>query len=369
MIGEISPYHSKSPYSDFPAFAAVCIEGAILGYCKSGGSKEIALEEYSSWRSRLGRQQSSSLKSPDAVQDDPMRWNTRTDGAACFLRVSVRFPLGEHLLVAGIEHPFRGDRILVDSKDCGVLQIFLQIRWVEVSKIDAEDEGCRPKRPQAELSLALDRSQPVVAAISYFNGVIVVESAWTSVRLPLRHVVEAFGNVGPARQRIAAAMLFAAIAFDVGREFPLIGILHQCRGDRGCKVPLRDVQDHGPPALPYRIRPRLSVSGVAVLHAVNLDVIDSPRREHIYPRIRILLRSGLAVVNADHALAVVVVLLYGRFRNLRSRVRCALNGRVPADRLLRNTRRDINSELHPQAMDVVSDHLDAIAIPLGREPR
>jgi hypothetical protein len=81
-------YHSKSPYSDFPAFAAVCIAGAILGYCKSGGSKEIALEEYSSWRSRLGRQQSSSLKSPDAVQDDPMRWNNSTDGAACFLRLA-----------------------------------------------------------------------------------------------------------------------------------------------------------------------------------------------------------------------------------------------------------------------------------------
>ena len=33
-------------------------------------------------------------------------------------RVPVRLLLGEHLLVAGIEHPFRGDRILVDSKDC-----------------------------------------------------------------------------------------------------------------------------------------------------------------------------------------------------------------------------------------------------------
>jgi hypothetical protein len=86
-----------------------------------------------------------------------MRWNNSTDGAACFLRlagpqvpygiaafvfgeshggcwnrhflcllagveqtddrVSVRLLLGEHLLVAGIEHPFCGDRILVDSKD------------------------------------------------------------------------------------------------------------------------------------------------------------------------------------------------------------------------------------------------------------
>src|SRR5262245_14704873 len=72
---------------DFPAFAAVCIEGAILGYCKSGGSKEIALGEYSSWRSRLGRQQSSSLKYPDAV-DHPMRCNNSTDGAACCLRLA-----------------------------------------------------------------------------------------------------------------------------------------------------------------------------------------------------------------------------------------------------------------------------------------
>ena len=41
---------------------------------------------------------------------------------------SWRTPAG----VAGIEHSFRGDRILVDSKDFGVLQLFLQIRLVEV---------------------------------------------------------------------------------------------------------------------------------------------------------------------------------------------------------------------------------------------
>ena len=185
-----------------------------------------------------------------------MRWNNSTDGAACFLRlagphvvygiaafifgeaygghwngdflclpagveqtddrISVRFPLGEHLLVAGIEHSFRGDRILVDSKDFGVLQVFLQIRLVEVSKIDTEDERCCPKGPEADLSLALDWSQPVVAAISYLDGVIVIESARTSVRLPLRHVVEAFGNIGPTGQWVAATALFAAIAFDVG---------------------------------------------------------------------------------------------------------------------------------------------------------
>ena len=110
-----------------------------------------------------------------------MRRNNGTDGAACFLRlagpqvlygiaalvvgeaygrcwngdflcllagieqtddcVSVGLPLGEHLLAASVEHPFRGDGILVNSKDCGVLQVLLQIRWVEVSKIHAEDEG------------------------------------------------------------------------------------------------------------------------------------------------------------------------------------------------------------------------------------
>src|SRR5215831_8982503 len=82
-------------------------------------------------------------------------------------RVSARLLLGEYLMVAGIEHPFRGDRVLINSKYRGVLQVFLHICWIEMSKIDAEDEGCRSKRPQADLRLALDRSQPVVAAISY----------------------------------------------------------------------------------------------------------------------------------------------------------------------------------------------------------
>ena len=98
-------------------------------------------------------------------------------------------------------------------------------------------KGEARKGPQADLSLALDRSQPVIAAISYLDGVIVVKSARTSVRLPLRHVVEVFGNVGPAGQRVAAMVLFAAIAFDVRREFPLIGILHYCRGDRVVSSP------------------------------------------------------------------------------------------------------------------------------------
>jgi hypothetical protein len=100
-------------------------------------------------------------------------------------RVSVRLLLGEHLLVAGIEHPFRGDRILVGSKNGGVLQVFLQVGWIEVREIDAEDEGCRSKRPQADLSLALDRSQPVVAAVSYLDGVIVLnyDIPWNPTRL------------------------------------------------------------------------------------------------------------------------------------------------------------------------------------------
>src|ERR1035438_2416793 len=88
-------------------------------------------------------------KSPDAVQDDSMRWDNNIDGPACLLhlacpqvvcgiaafilgeahgrrlygdffrlpagveqtddRVSVRFHLGEHLVVAGIDNPFRSD--------------------------------------------------------------------------------------------------------------------------------------------------------------------------------------------------------------------------------------------------------------------
>src|SRR6185312_1596127 len=79
------------------------------------------------------------------------------------------------------------------------------------------------------------------------------------------------------------------------------------------------------------------------------------------------LRAGLAVVNADHALAVVVVLLYRRFRNLGSRVRCALNRRVPADCLLGNSRRNVGAKFHSQTMDVISHYLDSIAISLGRE--
>ena len=57
--------------------------------------------------------------------------------------VSVRFFLGKHLLIAGVEHPFRSDRILVDRKDFRVPQIFLQIGRVDVSKIDTEDKGIR----------------------------------------------------------------------------------------------------------------------------------------------------------------------------------------------------------------------------------
>src|SRR5665213_867375 len=120
-----------------------------------------------------------------------MRWNSSMDGAACFLhfacpqvfqriafllrkayvrclhrdglrlttgveqsddRVSVRFHLGEHLLVAGMENSFSGNRILVDGEDCGVFKV-LKVQWVELRKIDAEDEGGRSKGPQAHLSL------------------------------------------------------------------------------------------------------------------------------------------------------------------------------------------------------------------------
>src|SRR3954469_10518280 len=101
-----------------------------------------------------------------------MRWNNSTDGTPCLLRlagpqifygiaafisgkadsgcwngdflclpagveqaddrVSVRLGLSEHLLIAIIEHPFCGDRILVDSEDFGVLQVGLQVRRVKM---------------------------------------------------------------------------------------------------------------------------------------------------------------------------------------------------------------------------------------------
>ena len=94
-----------------------------------------------------------------------MRWDNGSDGAACLLHlacpqvacgiaafilgeahcrslygdffrhltgveqtddcVSVRFLLGEYLLVAGIDNPFRSDRILVNSEDCGVFKVIL----------------------------------------------------------------------------------------------------------------------------------------------------------------------------------------------------------------------------------------------------
>src|SRR6266536_2604199 len=52
-----------------------------------------------------------------------------------------------------------------------------------------------------------------------------------------------------------------------------------------------------------------------------------------------------------------------------SRVRCALNRRVPADCLLGNTGGNIDPELHPETVHVVSDDLYAIGISLGWESR
>lgn len=109
-----------------------------------------------------------------------MRWNSGTDGAACFLHlacpqvfqriaafilrkprgrrsygdclrlttgveqtdnyVSICFLLREHLLGAGINNPLGRDRILVNRNDAGVLKV-LEVRLVEMSEVDAEDEG------------------------------------------------------------------------------------------------------------------------------------------------------------------------------------------------------------------------------------
>src|SRR6185312_2701520 len=160
---------------------------------------------------------------------------------------------------------------------CRVLEIFLQVRRVKMSKIDAEDERGRSKGPQAHFSLALVWSEPIVAAIPYLDGVIVVETSGTGVRLPFSHIGETIHNACPRGERIAGStLLIAVIALDVGCEFPLIRVLHQSWGERCRVTPLRYIQDHRPAALPYRIRPCLHVRGIAVFHAVDFDVIDAP---------------------------------------------------------------------------------------------
>src|SRR6185437_4788587 len=82
-----------------------------------------------------------------------------------------------------------------------------------------------------------------------------------------------------------------------------------------------------------------------------------------------LLRSGLAVINANHTFAVVIPLRYRGFRNLSSRIGCAFNRRIFADCLLGNTRRHIYPELQPQAVDLVSDGFYTVSIAVGREWR
>src|SRR6185312_17377904 len=146
-----------------------------------------------------------------------------------------------------------------------------------MSKIDAEDERSRSKGPQTHLSLALVWSEPIVAAIPYLDGVIVVETSGPRIRLPLIHKVETVHDACPGGQRVAgSALLIAVIALDVGCEFPLIRVLYQSWGESRCITPLGYIQDHRPAALPYRIRPCLHVRGVAVFHAVDFDVIDAP---------------------------------------------------------------------------------------------
>ena len=109
-----------------------------------------------------------------------MRWNSGTDGAACFFHlacpqvferiaafllrkpgggrryrdglrlttgveqtdnyISVCFLLREYLLGAGIDIPPGSDRIPVNSEDGSVLQV-LKVQWIEVSKVNAQEEG------------------------------------------------------------------------------------------------------------------------------------------------------------------------------------------------------------------------------------
>src|ERR1043165_10300698 len=124
-----------------------------------------------------------------------------------------------------------------------------------------------------------------MAAIAYLDGVIVVPPPRTGVRLPLGHEIEALRDICPGGQYVASVRRLPCtlVAFDVRRELPLIGVLHQRRGQSLCKVSLCGVEDHRPPALPYRILPCRNISAVAISNTVEFDVIDSPFCEPIHP--------------------------------------------------------------------------------------
>ena len=97
---------------------------------------------------------------------------------------------------AGIDDSFGRDRVLVHCEDSGVLEV-LEIDWVEVSEVDAEQQGRRSQSPEAQLGLTFIGGQAVVAAIAELDGVIVVETSRTGVGLPVGNIVEAFRDILP----------------------------------------------------------------------------------------------------------------------------------------------------------------------------
>ena len=100
--------------------------------------------------------------------------------------IPVSLDLHEDLPVTVINNSLRCNPVLVDSQHIAVLQI-IQITWIEMSEINAENERSRTKGPQTQLNPSLRRSQPILTTISHFYRVIVIESTVTRIGPPLRH--------------------------------------------------------------------------------------------------------------------------------------------------------------------------------------
>ena len=113
-------------------------------------------------------------------------------------------------------------------------------------------------------------------------------------------------------------------------------------------------------------RPGLHVGDVPGADAVELEVVHVPGGELVSPGVDEGLGARLAVVDALHAAAVVVVLA-GPVSDLGGGVRGALDRGVLRYRLVRDARRHVQTELQPQGVHVVGDHLDAVLGSAGRE--
>src|SRR6185312_735025 len=113
-------------------------------------------------------------------------------------------------------------------------------------------------------------------------------------------------------------------------------------------------------------RPGLDVRDITRADAVDLDVVDAPGGELVRPGVDERLRTGPGVVDADHALAVIV-LLAGRRGDVVGVVAGALNGGVLSHRLLGDARRDVQAEQQAVVMYVVGYHLDTVDRPIVRK--